>query len=232
MWRPPGPCTFQLTVMTMIRFTPVAPLLSAALFLLGCSDYEMASDYGGAADSSAEQATPDSAPSSPDAPDSPPGSGPGGETAELDAAEEPGADEASAPSVPPSHAPPVGQTRGEPAAPKPRPAPSTPPRPAPSQLPSIKLSAGVALPQSLPTGTAMGFSVDYQFIGGRPGPSPYLWVIQPGNGQTAKQPVQLQPQGTLQVFILQFRPENGPFHTHIEDAQGNRLSPSLLLKGW
>ena len=218
--------------MTMMRFTPVAPLLSAALFLLGCSDYEMASDYGGAADSSAEQATPGSPPSSPDAPDSPPGSGPGGETAELGPAEGPGGAQASAPSVPPSQAAPVGQTRVEPAAPKPRPAPSTPSRPAPSQLPSIKLSAGVAVPQSLPTGTAMGFSVDYQFIGGSPGPSPYAWVIQPGNGQVAKQPRQLQPRGTLQAFVLQFRPENGPFRTHIEDAQGNRLSPSLLLKGW
>jgi len=78
----------------------------------------------------------------------------------------------------------------------------------------------------------MGFSIDYQFTAGQPGPSPYVWVIQPGKGQTAKQPVQLQPRGTLQMFVLQFRPENGPFHTHIEDAQGNRLSRSVLLKGW
>ena len=78
----------------------------------------------------------------------------------------------------------------------------------------------------------MGFSVDYQFVGGRPGPSPYLWVIQSGSGKAAKQPVQLQPRGTLQMFVLEFRPENAPFRTHIEDAQGNRLSPSLMLKGW
>jgi len=217
--------------MTMPRFTPVAPLLSAALVLLGCSDYEMASDYGGAADSSAEQATPDS-PFSSDEADSPPAAGPDGEAAELGPTEGPGAEQASAPSVPPSQTDAVGQTPVEPVAPKPRPAPSTPSRPAPSQRPAIKLSAGVAVPQSLPTGTAMGFSVDYQFIAGRPASSPYAWVIQPGKGQVAKQPVQLQPQGNLRMFIPQFRPENGPFRTHIEDARGNRLSPSMLLKGW
>ncbi len=206
----------------MIRFAPVAPLLSAALVLLGCSDYEMASDYGGAADSrpSLEEA------------DSPPAAGPDGETAEPGPAQGPGAEQASAPSVPPSQTDAVGQTPVEPVAPRPRPAPSTPSQPVPSQRPAIKLSAGVAVPQSLPTGTAMGVSVDYRFIAGQPGSSPYLWVIQPGKGQTAKKPVQLQPQGNLQMFVLQFRPENGPFHTHIEDAQGNRLSPSLLLKGW
>ena len=215
----------------MIRFTPVAPLLSAALVLLGCSDYEMASDYGGAADSPAEKATPES-PFSSDEADSPPADGPDGETAELGPAEGPGVERASAPSEPPSQTDAVGQQPVEPAAPKPRPAPSTPSRPASPQRPSIKLSAGMAVPQSLPTGTAMGFSVDYRFIAGRPGSSPYLWVIQPGKGQTAKQPVQLQPQGNLHMFVLQFRPENGPFHTHIEDAQGNRVSPSLALKGW
>lgn len=217
--------------MTMTRFTPLAPLVCAALVLLGCSDYEMASGYRGPADSRAEKAPADSPPSSADQAVAPPADGPDGETAKLGPAEGPGGEQASTPSVPPQTDA-VGQTPVEPAAPRPRPAPSTPSQPAPTQRPSIKLSAGVAVPQSLPTGTAMGFSVDYQFIAGQPGPSPYLWVIQPGNGQTAKQPVQLQPRGTLQTFILQFRPENGPFHTHLEDAQGNRLSPSLTLKGW
>jgi hypothetical protein len=93
----------------------------------------------------------------------------------------------------------------------------------------ISLSTGVALAQTLPTGTAMGFSVDYQFAVGRPGPSPFFWVIEPSKGQTAKQRVQLQDRGTLMSFFPQFLPENGPFKTHIEDAQGNRVSHSIPL---
>ena len=76
----------------------------------------------------------------------------------------------------------------------------------------------------------MGFSVDYQVSGGQPGSSPYLWVIEPSKGRTIKQPVQLQPQGTLQGFFPPLRPENGPFQTHIEDGHGNRLSKSLPLR--
>jgi hypothetical protein len=107
----------------------------------------------------------------------------------------------------------------------------TPNEPAAPEQPSIRLSAGVALPQSLPTGTAMGFSVDYQFSSGEPSTtSPYVWVVQPAKGEPAKQSVRLSGRGTLQNFFPQFRPENGPFSTHIEDANGNRLSRSLPLR--
>jgi len=214
----------------MTRFLLVAPLFCAALVLLGCSDYEVGTDYG-AGDSPAEKATAGSPPSSHET-DAPPAHGPDDETARPSRSDGPGEEQARVADVPSSQTDAGGQPAVEPAAPRPRPARSTPSQPTPTPLSSIKLSAGVALPQSLPTGTAMGFSIDYQFTAGQPGPSPYLWVIQPGKGQTAKQPVQLQRQGTLQMFVLQFRPENGPFHTHIEDAQGNRLSRSVLLKGW
>jgi hypothetical protein len=89
----------------------------------------------------------------------------------------------------------------------------------------------VALAQSLPTGTAMGFSVDYQFAQGEPNPSSrYLWVVEPSNGPPAKIGVRLQEHGTLQTFVLQLRPEHGPFKSHIEDGQGSRLSRSIPLQ--
>jgi len=77
----------------------------------------------------------------------------------------------------------------------------------------------------------MGFSVDYQFTQGEPSPtSPYFWVIEASKGQPVRQEVRLSQRGTLQGFALQFRPENGPFQSHIEDADGNRLSRSIPLR--
>ena len=93
--------------------------------------------------------------------------------------------------------------------------------------PSIRLSAGVALAQTLTTGTAMGFSVDYEFTQGRPArSSPYFLVIEPAKGPPAKIRVQLSGKGTLPGFVVGWRPEHGPFEGHIEDAGGNRLSRS------
>ena len=78
----------------------------------------------------------------------------------------------------------------------------------------------------------MGFSAEYQFTQGGPNPSSsYFWVIEPSNGPTAKLKVRLQDRGTLPlVFVPQFRPENGPFQSHIEDGEGNQLSPSIPLR--
>ena len=114
-----------------------------------------------------------------------------------------------------------------------RPPASPPPAraPQPPTGPSIRLSAGVALPQSLPTGTAIGMSVDYVFTVGQPLPSRrYVWVIEPAKADPVKQPVQLSQSGTLQAFFLQLRPEHGPFHVHIESSDGSRLSTSILLR--
>jgi len=96
---------------------------------------------------------------------------------------------------------------------------------------SIRLSAGTTLAQNLPTGPAMGFSVDYELIGGQPDPSTkYFWVIEPSRGQAVRQPVQLKMRGTLQGFVQQLGPGDGPFKTHIAGADGSRLSPSLPLR--
>ncbi len=96
---------------------------------------------------------------------------------------------------------------------------------------TIRLSRGVALAQTLPTGTAMGFSAEYEFVSHAPsGPVNLTWVVESAKGQAIRQPVQMTARGTLQGFVVQFRPEQAPFKTHIEDQYGNRLSKSLPLR--
>lgn len=127
-----------------------------------------------------------------------------------------------------------------PAAPAPRPAVTESRRPSvrpplagssPAANFPIQLSAGVALPQTLPTGTAMGFSVDYRWAQGQPDPNaPYYWVIEAAGAPPLRQAVRLDRQGTLQGFALELRPEHGPFQTYITDASGRRLSPIVPLR--
>ena len=101
---------------------------------------------------------------------------------------------------------------------------------APTEV-SIALSAGVSLPQSLPTGTAMSFSVDYRFQTGQPDPAAnYVWVIQAGDGQRGNQAVKLASRGTLRAVLPQVRPDQGPFQAYIEDARGHRLSERAPLR--
>lgn len=113
------------------------------------------------------------------------------------------------------------------------PAAAVPPVASPSAPsgPPIRLSAGVALPQNLPSGTAMGFSVDYRYVQGGPeAGSRYVWVIQGNQPDPFRQDVQLQQDGTLQTFVPPWRPEHGPFQCHIEDGHGKRLSDSAPLR--
>jgi hypothetical protein len=94
------------------------------------------------------------------------------------------------------------------------PAPPAPPNPTP-----IKLSAGVALPQLGPEGTLMMFSVDYRFMEGRPNAeAKYAWVIQPAKGDPLEQEVKLKRAGNLQAIAPQWRPENGPFKSYIDEV--------------
>src|SRR5687768_6485078 len=67
-----------------------------------------------------------------------------------------------------------------------------------ARSPSIRLSAGVAVPTSLPGGTQMGISVDYAITGPLNGAAKYLWVIKSEAGQIESE-VQLQTRGTLQA---------------------------------
>ena len=104
------------------------------------------------------------------------------------------------------------------------------PQSAPVAQTPIRLATGVALPQTGPEGTLMSFSVDYQFTAGEPSPAGYAWVIERAQGAPARQPVRLERQGTLTALLPGWRPEEGPFRSHLEDAGGNRLSASIEMR--
>jgi hypothetical protein len=107
--------------------------------------------------------------------------------------------------------------------------PSPPPTAAPQQ--SIQLSAGVALAQTGPDGTMMMFSVDYEFAQGEASSSGYVWVIERARGNPAKVEVRLKAKDTLTTAIgTGWRPEDGPFHSHLEDSKGNRVSESIEMQ--
>src|SRR5687767_7901480 len=92
-------------------------------------------------------------------------------------------------------------------------------QPLPANPTPIKLSAGVALPQLGPEGTLMMFSVDYRFREGAPHPdAKYAWVIQPAKGDPLEQIVKLKRGDTLQAIVPQWRPENGPFQSFIDEV--------------
>ena len=131
--------------------------------------------------------------------------------------------------------PATGTSNRQPSPPPPPQPPSTTtdasksPTPRVSQQP-IRLSAGVALPQTGPDGILMSFSVDYEFTEGEPSSSEYVWVIERAHGSPASQLVKLCRQGNLPILINGWRPEDGPFQTHMEDRNGNRLSTLMELQ--
>ncbi len=96
--------------------------------------------------------------------------------------------------------------------------------PAPSQ-PAIRLSAGVALPQTLPDGTQIGVSVDYRLTGQLKSSASYALVVETSAGELAI-PVKVSPQGgTFQGFLpISVRPEHGPFKARIDEfvSQGGK----------
>jgi len=116
----------------------------------------------------------------------------------------------------------------QPSSPTKPPPPLAPPRTIITDRHSIELSTGVALPQTGPEGTMMMFSVEYEFVLGEPNPkSGYVWVIERTKGAPVKQAVRLDKKGTLNTAIFHWRPEEGPFRSHIEDRDGKRLSASI-----
>ncbi len=99
-----------------------------------------------------------------------------------------------------------------------------------STKPLLRLSVGIALPQTLPDGTQVGVSVDYRLTTGRLNPSAkYVWVIESRQGQTAME-VNLRPQGgNLAGFLpLAIRPEDSPFKAWIDEVStsGSRVRVS------
>ncbi|MGI8977729.1 MAG: hypothetical protein ACR2FY_00740 [Pirellulaceae bacterium] len=82
---------------------------------------------------------------------------------------------------------------------------------------SIHLSAGIAVPQSLPTGTVMAISVDYSSNAALHPSARYLWVIKSAAGEAVNE-VKLEDSGNLSAFFLQLRPEHRPFSARIEEV--------------
>ncbi len=98
-----------------------------------------------------------------------------------------------------------------------------------------RLSAGVALPQSLPNGTTMGFSVDYALSRKLPSSgSRSIWVIQSAKGGSVAIPVQLKAKGNLSTFAPGLRPEHGPFQCYLAiqmpDGRQQAISPKVAMK--
>jgi len=96
--------------------------------------------------------------------------------------------------------------------------------------PPIRLTHGYALAQTGPEGTMTGFCVGYEFVRGEPLSSAgYAWVIRRGGGAPARIPVRLNAQGELYAF-QPWRPEEGPFQAHLEDAARKQLSNAIDLR--
>ncbi len=137
------------------------------------------------------------------------------------------------PPPPPPPPPPPSQDTTKVATEK-QPAPPAPPQTPPAARPSIQLSTGVALAQTGPNGTLMSFSVDYEYSPGEADTSSgQVWVIERAHGASARVPVQLSTQAghpSLQTLIDRWRPEDGPFQSHLEDRRGNRISESIEMR--
>ncbi len=94
---------------------------------------------------------------------------------------------------------------------------------------AFHLSAGAALPQSLPMGTVMSFSVDYKQRAQPPaGQVRYLWIIKGVSGSTHQQPIALKSSGTLTAIVPGLRPEAGPFECHLAAVHGSRGRPQSV----
>jgi hypothetical protein len=87
------------------------------------------------------------------------------------------------------------------------------PAPPPIQTRRIRLSAGVALPQTLPEGTTVMCSMDYEWTEGGPQQEcEYVWVVELGNGQRVAIPANVSKRrGTIQTILHGIRPDQGPF---------------------
>ena len=80
----------------------------------------------------------------------------------------------------------------------------------------MNLSAGIAVPQSLPTGTVMAISVDYEVYAELKPSFRYALVVKSGAGEIVSE-FKPQSSGNLSVFFQQLKPEHRPFTARIEE---------------
>lgn len=194
----------------MHRKVHAVALVSVILWLAGCSD-----GY-----TPAPPPTPSGPVATPTPPPAPPPSAPSKPSPRLPSPAETAGGGSKGPAAAQPQSPPV------------KPAVSESPQPSAAEQP-VRLSMGVALPQTGPQGTLMSFSVEYQAPPNDSTSSEYVWVIERAHGAPNKKSVRLdkQGQGTLSIFINGWRPTEAPFQTHIEDRSGQRLSASIELLG-
>lgn len=104
------------------------------------------------------------------------------------------------------------------AAPPPGQAPAavTPATPT-ATAPRIRLSTGIALAQTLPDGTNVLCSIDYQWVsGGAQQGAEYVWVIELGNGHRMSGPANVaKARGTIEPILRGVKPDQGPFRAAV-----------------
>ncbi|GEM_PF-1055755 len=94
----------------------------------------------------------------------------------------------------------------------------------------VDLSVPVSLPQTGPEGTMMSFGVEYRLRAEAPRDQTYTWAIQSRTGKLFRMDaLRLESQGNLMTIVTEWRPEDGPFRTWMEDSAGRRVSLSLGL---
>ncbi len=92
----------------------------------------------------------------------------------------------------------------------------------------VDLTLPVSLPQTGPAGTVMSFGVEYRLLAEAPRDQTYTWMIQSRTGKVFRlDGLQLDRQGNLMTIVAEWRPEDGPFCTWIEDAVGRPVSQKL-----
>lgn len=92
----------------------------------------------------------------------------------------------------------------------------------------VDLTLPVSLPQTGPEGTIMSFGVEYRLLPEAPRDQTFAWVIQSRSGKIFRlDGLQLDQQGNLMTIVAEWRPEDGPFCSWIEDAVGHAVSRKL-----
>ncbi len=123
---------------------------------------------------------------------------------------------AAAPAPPPPPAPTPPSSGGVESAPATSTGVTSPPAPAagPATL-NVELETAVALAQTGPDGTLVGFSVDYKFATAPPQVARFGLLLARLDGQTMLAEQTLQTEGNIAVLVPSWKPEHGPFTASI-----------------
>lgn len=105
----------------------------------------------------------------------------------------------------------------------------------PSSLPTdsqtarwVDLTLPVVLPQTGPAGTVMSFGAEYRLLPEAPRDQTFAWVIRSQTGKVFRlDGLRLEQQGNLMTIVAEWRPEDGPFSSWIEDSLGRPVSRKL-----